>query len=568
MKPSLKNMRVGTALALSYLLVVALYATSVAVAFFGVHQNSAATTEFYDRPYQVTQNALGLSSSVKEIGLHLEIMIQERDPDLRKDNLEAIEDLKANRSQEMAVLKQYYTADPGLLSQFETTCNKLVDIRREAVEALQANDYALASALYEDEYKPSMQDAIDLSARIVESAETVASDFVHWTDLIELRTYLIIGALGVLILTGMLVMWRRITHAVVKPVEAIEQAAERVALGDLSAHIDYESKNELGSLAASINKTISSLKRYIKEVDDVLSQLSEGDLEARPRTAFAGDYATIGDSLQLISDSLRSTMTHLDNAAEQVARSSSQMSDGSQSIAQGSAEQAMAIEELTANVQDIERVIEGSTENMMAASSNTADVLEAVKHGNAQIAQTVLVVQQIKDNTKNISQLANVIEDISFQTNILALNASVEAARAGEAGRGFSVVAEEVRRLAAQVSEASQAADELTGRTIASIRDGSAMIETVAANMDNAVTATGNVKELMAGIAQASAQQLEAATQIRESMDRLTDVVQENSAAAEESAVIAEELAEQASGLKKLTGRFTFDRSGHDRDRR
>ena len=136
----------------------------------------------------------------------------------------------------------------------------------------------------------------------------------------------------------------------------------------------------------------------------------------------------------------------------------------------------------------------------------------------------------------------------------------MEAARAGEAGRGFAIVAEEIRRLANQVSEASRAADELAARATASVENGSALIRVTSTSMEGAVAATEGVKEMMSAIAQASTQQLEAVSQIQESMDSLSDVVQENSAASEESAVIGEELAEQARSLKHLIDRFVLEK--------
>ena len=257
--------------------------------------------------------------------------------------------------------------------------------------------------------------------------------------------------------------------------------------------------------------------------------------------------------------SLRDTVERLSAAAEQVARSSAQMSDGSQIIAQGSAEQAMAIEELATSIQSITRVVGENTESVFVANNGAIEVLSSVESGNDQITKTAQIFGEIKRNSLNISQLANAIEDIAFQTNILALNASVEAARAGDAGRGFAIVAEEVRRLAAQASEASKDADGLVARTLSSVEEGDAMIEVASNNMGEAVASAESVRKMMATITQTSTQQLDAIAQIRESMDRLSEVVQENSAASRESAAVSEELADQAIDLKHLLDRFSHD---------
>ena len=193
-----------------------------------------------------------------------------------------------------------------------------------------------------------------------------------------------IALIGLLTIALVVVMWRRITRAIAEPVREIERVAKRVAAGDLTANASCASENELGELGESMNRTVASL---------------------------------------------RLTVERLSETAEQVERSSSQMSDSSQTIAQGSAEQAMSIEELAVNVQGITQMVEENNESVIAANENTSDVLQAVERSNGQISKAVEVIGDIKVSTRSISQLANSIEDISFQSNILALNASVEAAR-------------------------------------------------------------------------------------------------------------------------------------------
>ena len=431
----------------------------------------------------------------------------------------AIEDLTEQRMNELNVVRSLFKADPDLLERFSNACDELGARRNAVIGAAEAGDIDRAIDLYSNEYLAQKEVTVNLSTEVVNNAEHVAQAFVKDSFSVEVGTSLAIGLLGTAAIVLVIVMWRRITHSIAAPIQEIDRIAKRLADGDLTVRSSCTSGNELGSLASSMNETVASL-RFATE------QLSE--------------------------------------TAEQVARSSSQMSDSSQAVAQGSAEQATAIEELAANVQSITHVVGENTESVLTVNSNTSDVLGAVEESSDSIARTVCAIEEIKDNAQSISQLANSIEDISFQTNILALNASVEAARAGDAGRGFAIVAEEIRRLASQVSEASRAADELAGRAIENVEAGSELIGSASSNMEEAVTSIEDIKTAMSSIAHASEQQLEAVAQIQESMDSLSQVVQENSAASEESAVIGEELADRANELKHLIGRFKIDADPHE----
>lgn len=519
MKQTPKFRSIGRSLMLSYAFVIALFIISIGVSVVAVHQNAATTSEFYQRPYQVSKSAISLRSAVQEMSGYLGQYVNETGSSELGELRAAIDQLSAERTSEFEVISKFFVADQDLLARFTLANESLVTLRGNVIDAVEEGDSNRASALYTQSYLPQLDVTMELADDIVETAEKKATDFVNSSKDLEFATTLIIGLTGLIAIIAVVLMWRRITNSIAMPARKIEKAAKRVAAGDLTAKVTDAPNNELGELAASMNETVSSL---------------------------------------------RATVERLSITAEQVAHSSTQMSDSSQSIAQGSAEQAMAIEELAANVQGITHVIEENNESVLVANENTADVLAAVENSNDQIVRTVEIIEEIKTSTRNISQLANSIEDISFQTNILALNASVEAARAGEAGRGFAIVAEEIRRLATQVSEASRAADELAVRATTSIEGGSAMIGAASENMEGAVTATEGVKEMMSAITQASAQQLEAVSQIQESMDSLSDVVQENSAASEESAAIGEELAAQADGLKKLIDRFKLEQPFHD----
>ena len=176
------------------------------------------------------------------------------------------------------------------------------------------------------------------------------------------------------------------------------------------------------------------------------------------------------------------------------------------------------------------------------------------------LAEAIKEISQSSEHTKKI---INTIEDIAFQTNILALNAAVEAARAGSAGKGFSVVAEEVRNLAGKSSEAAKNTTTLIESTVAAIERGRELADKAVAEMDETSEATQKVLEFNTDISQAANSAADSMTQISSSVEQISSVVQTNSATAEQSAAASEELSGQSQILKELTSQFQFLNEGY-----
>ena len=165
-------------------------------------------------------------------------------------------------------------------------------------------------------------------------------------------------------------------------------------------------------------------------------------------------------------------------------------------------------------------------------------------------------IQLVKENSREITGIVKEIEDIAFQTNILALNASVEAARAGEAGKGFSVVAGEVRRLASKTSAASRLTANLVEKNTEAVGRGMDSARETARALKNSVEGAQEVNRVVDRISGLSVQQADAISQIRQNVELISDIVQGNSATSEESAAASEELSAQAQVLKELVEQF------------
>ncbi len=208
------------------------------------------------------------------------------------------------------------------------------------------------------------------------------------------------------------------------------------------------------------------------------------------------------------------------------------------------------------NVSAITAQIQTSTVRCGSASALVDQATGYAAEADTKMEQLTAATRNIDQSSAQIGTIIKTIEDIAFQTNILALNAAVEAARAGSAGKGFSVVADEVRNLAAKSASAAQNTNELISRSIQSAKSGTESTDLAVSAMQDIDSCIQSIKTLMDEIAAASVQQSEMISLVETGIKEISAVVQDNSTAAEKSAAVSKELSQQARTLNSLISRF------------
>lgn len=363
-----------------------------------------------------------------------------------------------------------------------------------------------------------------------------------------------VGALT--IVSALLVLLRIVKNRVLRPVEAISAAANKLAKGELEIQVVHNSTDELGLLAKNIQSTGSQLRTYVSNISQVLEEMSHGDFAVRVEMDYIGDLSPIKTSMNQIAERMNETLVQIQTTADQVSAGSEQVSSGAQALSQSTAEQASSVQELSATVIELSGQVKRNAENAQNASRNSAQASSEVLRSNQQMQDMMSAMHEINSKSSEIGKIIKTIEDIAFQTNILALNAAVEAARAGAAGKGFAVVADEVRNLAGKSAEAAKITTALIEETIQAVGNGAQIADSTAATMLGVVDSAESVTELITDIAQASGKQAGAITQVTIGLEQISGIVQTNSATAEESAAASEELSSQAQTLKSLVGKF------------
>lgn len=346
-------------------------------------------------------------------------------------------------------------------------------------------------------------------------------------------------------------------HSISNPIRSCVTRLEKLSNGDLQSPTPVvKSRGETAELTNALNTTISRLNDVVQDVSHHLNKMGQGDFRENITRTYRGDFVAIEKSIKAIHNSLKNTLLQISQSAETVAANASQVSNSSQSLSQGATEQASAVHELSVTVSSI-----AESAKQTAAAAEEAGSL--VNQAGAQLGISVdyvkelnTAMEKISSSSSKINKIINTIEDIAFQTNILALNASVEAARAGNAGKGFAVVSAEVRKLASKSDEAAKATKELIEGSIVTVMEGEQVVDKVTESLDKTSSIAENVTTKMNLVVEAVESQTIAISQVTEGINQISSVVQNTSNTSEKSAATSLELSNQSLLMNNLVRKF------------
>ena len=548
----MKDLKVSKKLTISYAIILTLLIMSCVVSIVDFIRLGGQIETFYDGPFTVNDSASVINSNFERMQKSVYRSISNTDSEIVKEAITDARNCAAIIQEELPVVKAHFLGDQQIIDRLDAALAKLAPMREHVLTLASENQKAEAADYMEHNNILAIQEAQAELNSLIESGnkkgETLVSG-LREKQAMAVFTVIILGGISVAV---SVVFGIYITRGITQPVTELEQAARAMARGEFSAvRVAYDSRDELGSLAGDIRSMVKTLTDVLQNETYILNEMAEGNFSVHSEKDeyYIGEFEQLMRSMKKISRGLSELLLQISRSADNVAAGSEQVSSGSQNLAQGTTEQAASVEELTGMMSEI-------SDQAYRNSRDAQEASEKATESSRSMQEMVKAMAEISGKSDEIRKIVKTIEDFSFQTNILALNAAVEAARAGDRGKGFSVVANEVRSLANQSSAASKSTAALIQSSLQAVENG----RRIANETDNAlaevVSGIDNVSELLFHITDASSKQFDANRQVTENINLISEVVQTNSATAEECAAASEELASQAQLLKELVSHF------------
>ena len=384
-------------------------------------------------------------------------------------------------------------------------------------------------------------------------------------------------------------VWHVLESAVTQPTEKLVNVGEQLSKGIISSTIPYyDNKDCTGRLARIMvsfatnvkeqvaardkqekmaaeikeafehsQKRDQSTREVISAMGVVLNDMAQGDISQQiSGTAFDGEFAPLRDAFNKSIQGLNEALKTVANSSDLIATSANEISTASDDLAKRTEKQAANLGQAAIAVRTVTDGVQTTAHACTETTAETRQTLEKVNLATTAMIETTKSMDGIKASSDAIGEIISVMDNIAFQTNVLALNAGVEAARAGNAGRGFAVVAQEVRSLSEKAAISANEIKKLVSVASDQVSKGVTLVQTTGGYLSEFAESTKGIAERVEKISVATQHQARSLLEITASLSDMDRVTQQNAAMVEETTAASHNLTGETRTLSQTLGRF------------
>ncbi len=513
---NIKDIRISVRLAVCFAVLIGVMCVITGIALKSLNRVEKSTAEIVEDRYQKIALASDISDNVNGAVRSLRDALLGRTPEESAKYTEQGQSFSAKTGKALAQIEKLLTSprDKDMLKMVMDARNAYTPSRDKLRELIKQNKKEEGTELLFKEVVPVQDKYLKALDDFVAYQKTMMDESVlQGKQTASSATSLMLLLSGAAILICVAAAWL-VTRSITGPLNQAVSIAGAVAQGDLTVRIEATTKDETGTLLASLKSMNENLHR-------IVTQVRQG--------------------------------------TDAITTASKEIASGNLDLSSRTEEQAGSLEETASAMEELTSTVKQNADNARQANTLAATASEVAVQGGSVVGQVVQTMGEINDASRKIVDIISVIDGIAFQTNILALNAAVEAARAGEQGRGFAVVASEVRTLAQRSASAAKEIKALIDDSVTRVDNGSRLVEQAGSTMSEVVASVKRVTDVVGEISAASSEQSAGIEQINRAIAQMDEVTQQNAALVEEAAAAAQSLQEQSHRLSETVSIFRLD---------